>query len=267
MEAIAIVSRKGGVGKTATAHALGAGLRQQGKKVLYIDLDSQANLTYALGADPGDLDGMDLLMKQAATQDVILHTDQGDLIPGSEALAGADTLIQDTGKEYRLKEGLSSVVDMYDYAIIDTPAQLSTLTVNALTASNYAIIPVHAEIYSLQGIGLLNKTIEAVKRYCNKDLYIKGILITRYNPRTIISRDMQSNLQDIAKQLNTCLFNTAIRDCISIREAQACQQDIFTYAPRSNAAIDYADFIHEFTEGGRPTWQRRTSSKTQRSYF
>ena len=246
MEVVAIVNRKGGVGKTATAQALGAGLARKKKKVLYIDLDSQTNLSYGLGADPEGLNSMDVLTGEATAAEAIQHTPQGDVIAGSEALAGADAAIDGTGKEYRLKEAIDGL--QYDYIIIDTPAQLGTLTVNALTAANSVVIPVQAEVYSLQGIGQLSKTIEAVKKYCNRDLYIRGILITRYNGRAVISKDMQSNLKDAAEQLKTKLYSTPIRECVSIKEAQAIQQDIYTYAPRSNAAKDYEAFINEFTE-------------------
>ena len=246
MEVIAIVNRKGGVGKTATAQALGAGLIRKGCSVLYIDLDSQTNLTYGLGADAAGLSSMDVLTGEATAQEAIQHTPQGDVIAGAEALAGADAAIDGTGKEYRLKEALEGL--QYDYCIIDTPAALGTLTVNALTAADSVIIPVQAEVYSLQGIGQLSKTIEAVKKYCNRNLYIRGILITRYNGRAIISRDMQANLEDAAQQLKTRLYSTPIRECVSIKEAQAQQQDIYSYAPRSNAAKDYAAFIEEFTE-------------------
>ena len=248
MEVIAVVNRKGGVGKTATAQALGAGLIRRKKKVLYIDLDSQANLTYGLGASMDGLNSMDVLTEEATAQEAIQTTPQGDVIAGTEALAGADALIDGTGKEYRLKEALNGL--KYDYIIIDTPAQLGTLTVNALTAANSVVIPVQAEVYSLQGIGQLNKTIEAVKKYCNKDLYIRGILITRYNGRAVISKDMQANLQEAANQLNTRLYKTPIRECISIKEAQASQTDIYSYAPRSNAAQDYEAFIKEFLRKG-----------------
>ena len=246
MDIVAIVNRKGGVGKTATAQALGAGLIRKGYRVLYVDLDSQTNLTYGLGASTAGLNSMDVLTGDATAQEAIQHTQQGDVIAGSETLAGADATIKDTGKEYRLKEALEGL--QYDYCIVDTPAALGTLTVNALTAAGSVIIPVQAEIYSLQGIGQLNQSIEAVKKYCNHDLYIRGILITRYNGRAIISRDMQSNLEEAAAQLKTSLYSTPIRECVSIKEAQASQQDIYSYAPRSNAAKDYEAFVEEFME-------------------
>ena len=247
MEVIAIVNRKGGVGKTATAQALGAGLIRRKKKVLYVDLDSQTNLTYGTGASLDGLNSMDVLTGDATAEQAIQKTQQGDIIAGSETLAAADAAIDGTGKEYRLKEAIAEL--KYDYIIIDTPAQLGTLTVNALTAANSVIIPVQAEVYSLQGIGQLNKAIEAVKKYCNPALSIRGILITRYNGRAVISKDMQSNLAEAAEQLKTRLYSTPIRKCVSIKEAQASQTDIYSYAPRSNAAIDYEDFIKEFMKG------------------
>lgn len=248
MKTIAIVNRKGGVGKTATAQALGAGLIRDGYRVLYIDLDSQTNLTYSLQADAGGVGSYEVLTGTATANAAIRHTPQGDLIPGAEALAGADTIITSIGKEYRLRKALDAVKAKYDFIIIDTPAALGTLTVNALTAADSAIIPVQADAYSLQGLSQLCGAIDAVKEYCNPNLTINGILITRYNGRAILSRDIQASLQDVARQLNTRLYCTPIRECISIKEAQAQRQDIFAYAPRSNAAKDYGAFISEFLE-------------------
>lgn len=249
MKTIAVINRKGGVAKTATAQALGAGLRKRGFSVVYVDLDSQTNLTYALGADTDAAGAMELLTGTCTTFDALQQTPQGYVIAGSEALAGADAIITGKGKEYRLRNALEALRGKYAYVIIDTPAALGTLTINALTAADTAIIPVQADEYSLQGIGQLYRAITTVRKYSNHDLKIDGILITRYNGRTILSRDMQSNLQDIAQQLGTRLYSTPIRECISVKEAQALQTDIFSYAPRSNAAKDYDAFVLEFING------------------
>ena len=243
MEIIAIVSRKGGVGKTETARELGAGLMRKGFKVLFIDLDSQCNLSQGLRSSAGD-SSLDVLTGATTAAEAIQHTEQGDIIPAAEALAGADAIISGTGKEYRLKEAVDGL--QYDYIIIDTPAALGTLTVNALTAANSAIVPVQADEDSLQGIAQLNRTIEAVKKYCNHGLYIRGILITRYNGRAVHSRDMRANLEEIAAQLNTRLYSAPIRECVALRESKTAQQNIFEYAPRSNGAHDYEAFINEF---------------------
>lgn len=248
MKTIAIVNRKGGVGKTATAQALGAGLSRRGFKVLYIDLDSQTNLTYSLQANADGISSYEVLTGTATAPAAIQHTPQGDIIPGAETLAAADTVITSVGKEYRLRKALDSIKTKYDYAIVDTPAALGTLTVNALTAADSAIIPVQADAYSLQGLSQLCAVIDAVREYCNHNLSINGILLTRYNGRAILSKDIQTSLQEIARQLSTRLYCTPIRECISIKEAQAQRQDIFAYAPRSNAASDYNAFVNDFLE-------------------
>lgn len=245
-EIIAVVNRRGGVGKTATAHALGAGLTLRGYKVLYIDLDSQCNLSFDIGARTAPLTSMEVLSGTATAEEAIQHTQGVDIIPASPNLAVADTTIDGTGKEYRLREALEPLAGEYDYIVIDTPPALGVLTVNALTACNSAVIPAQAEVHSLQGIGLLYEAIRAVQKYTNPALTIKGILITRYNGRAILSRDMRENLEATAKELGTKVFSVPIRECTAIKEAQAVQQDIYSYAPRSNATADYTALINEF---------------------
>lgn len=248
MEVITVINRKGGVGKTITCQTLGAGLARKGFKVLFVDLDSQTNLSYGLKADLSKPTSMDILKGSGKAGDAIQKTKGGDIIPGSEALAGADIALNETGKEYRLKEALAEVSSNYDYCIIDTPAALGTLTVNALTAADSAIIPVQADIYSLQGIAQLSDIIGKVSKYCNPKLKIDGILLTRFSPRAILSRDIQGNMEKAAEHLKTRLYKVPIREGIVVKECQALQQDIFSYAPKSNAAKDYESFIKEFLE-------------------
>lgn len=250
-EIITIVNRRGGVGKTATAHALGAGLAQRGYKILFVDLDSQCNLTFDVGSGTASLTSMEVLTGTATAEEAILHLKGVDLIPASPSLAVADTVIEGTGREYRLKEALEPILSLYDYVVIDTPPALGILTVNALTASHSAIIPAQAEVHSLQGIALLYETIQAVQKYTNRELTVKGILITRYNGRTILSRDMKENLEATALELGTKVFPVPIRECTAIKEAQAMQTDIFQYAPRSNATADYTAMLDEIEKGNR----------------
>lgn len=249
MKTIAIVNRRGGVGKTATAHAIGAGLALRGYKTLFIDLDSQCNLTYDIGVQKAPLTSMDVLSGTATAEEAIQHTGGGDIIPASPSLAVADTAIEGTGKEHRLREALEPLAGVYDYCIIDTPPALGVLTVNALTASQWAIIPAQAEVHSLQGIGLLYEAIQAVQKYTNPALKVEGILITRYNGRAILSKDMRGNLEETARELGTKVFATPIRECIAIKEAQAMQRDIYSYSPRSNATEDYTALIEELVTG------------------
>lgn len=244
-EIIAIVNRRGGAGKTATAHAVGAGLARRGYRTLFIDLDSQCNLTFDVGAKTAPLTSMEVLSGTATAKEAIQHAPGGDIIPASTSLAVADNTIEGTGKEYRLREALEPLAEEYDYIIIDTPPALGVLTVNALTSSSSAIIPAQAEIHSIQGIGLLYDVIKAVQKYTNPKLTIKGVLITRYNGRAILSRDMKSNLEATAEDLGTRVFSTPIRECTAIKEAQATQRDIYSYAPRSNATADYTALLDE----------------------
>lgn len=242
---ITITNRRGGTGKTVTSHAITAGLFLRGYKPLCIDLDSQTNLTFDMGASSAGVSIMDVLTGEATAQEVIQHTERGDIIPGSPELATADIVFTGKGKEYRLREAIEAVKNDYDFIICDTAPSLGILTVNALTASDSAVITAQAEVHSLQGIGQLNETIKAVQKHTNNSLAIEGILITRYNGRAIISRDMRQNLLEVAQILNTKVFSQPIRECTAIKEAQAMQTDIFTYAPRSNASADYNAFIDE----------------------
>lgn len=245
MKTIAVINQKGGVGKSTTALAIGAGFILKGYKTLYIDLDAQGNLTYTLEASTQGNNILGVLQNPETIQEEIQHTPQGDIIASSQALSGADTLIIETGKEYRLKEALKIIGDKYDYCIIDTPPALGILTINALTACSGIIIPSQADIYSLQGISQLNNTIQTVRKYCNPFLSIMGIVLTRFNARSIIRREISEMLEQTAQQLHTKLYKTRIRECTALVEAQATRQNIFKYANKSNGAADYMSLVHE----------------------
>lgn len=245
MKTLAIINQKGGVGKSTTALAIGEALILKGYKVLFVDLDAQGNLSYTLGADLTQHNVLRALQRPDTAEQEIQHTSRADIISSSSALTGADTLFTEVGKEYKLKEALESLSTNYDYCIIDTPPALSILTVNALVASNAVVIPAQADIYSLQGISQLNNTIQTVKKYCNPSLQILGIVLTRYSGRAIISREVAEMIEGTAGQLGTKLFNTKVRECTALKEAQAMKQSIFDYAPRSNASADYLALIEE----------------------
>ena len=244
-KAIAVINQKGGVGKSTTALAIGAGLSLKGYSVLFIDLDAQGNLSYTLGADTQGYNAMGVLERPETAKEEIQHTPQGDIIASSPKLAGADKLLEETGKEYRFKEALESLQGAYDFIIVDTPPALGILTINALTACTGAIIPAQADIYSLQGIAQLNSTIETVKKYCNPSLSIMGIVITRFNGRSIIRREVAEMLEQTAEQLHTKLFKARIRECTALVEAQATKQSIYKYSPKSNATADYKALVNE----------------------
>lgn len=243
MRKIAIINQKGGVGKSTTAAAIGVGLKRAGYSVLFVDLDAQGNLSFSLGADAQGYNAMGVLLRPETIADNVQHTPQGDILASSPALAGADAVITQTGKEYRLKEALAHVQDKYDFCIVDTPPALGILTVNALTACDGAIVPAQADIFSLQGIIQLYDTLQTVRKYCNPALRLLGIVLTRYNARAVLSRDVAGLIEQTAAHVETSLYRAAIRECTALKEAQAMKQSIFEYAPRSNAAQDYSELV------------------------
>lgn len=245
MKTITIVNQKGGVGKTTTALALSAGLRLRGYKVLCIDLDPQRNMSYTHGAMNSAVTVLDVLTGGKSADDAITETALGDLIPSSALLSSIDKRLTGDRQEYRLRDALETMQGNYDYIVIDTPPALGTLSVNALTASDTAIITAQADVFSLQGIGDLVETMRAVQAYTNPGLSVAGILLTRHNNRANLSKDVTDMIKQTADQMGTKAFNTAIRECIALKEAQAYQSDIFTYAPKSNAAEDYTAVLDE----------------------
>ncbi|MCI6530279.1 MAG: ParA family protein [Mesosutterella sp.] len=242
---LAVANQKGGVGKTATTHALAAGLAARGERVLAVDLDPQGNLSYSLGlsAGPG---AMALLQKSAAASEVIQSSALGlDAIGSSPDLSSADIAIAETGKEYRLKEALAPLARKYSWILIDTPPALGVLSVNALTAASKVLIVAQPDIYSLHGIERLADTVATVRRYCNPKLRIAGIALTRFNRRLILAQQASQAIEAQARELGTRLLSARIRECSAVKEAQAMKRDIFSYAPRSNAAKDYQALLDE----------------------
>lgn len=245
---ICVANQKGGIGKSTTAQALTAGLLMKGHRTLLIDLDAQGNTTYTTRTNNTIYTSYELLTGKSTAIETIIKTEQGDFISSGNGLSKLDLELNTIGKEYKLKEALEPVKKNYDFIILDTPPALGILTVNALTASDSLIIPAQADIYSLQGIGQLIETVNVVRQYCNPDLIINGILLTRHNKRAILSQDMTEMIEDTADQLNTFVYKTMIREGIAVKEAQANRQDLFSYALKSNAAQDYLSFIDELLE-------------------
>jgi len=246
-EIIAIINQKGGVGKSTTALSLGRAFILKGFKVLFVDLDAQRNLSHTMRADAAaaNLTSYEVLTGSAKASEAIRNPSPGDLIAGSPSLSAADSVIVETGREYRLKKALGEIKSNYDYVIIDTPPALGILTINALTACTGVIIPAQADTYSVTGIDRFYKTISAVREYTNPDLKIMGILITRYNSRIIVSREIADSIDAKARKLGTKLYGTKIRESAAVRESQLMLTDIFDYAPASNAALDYMQIAEE----------------------
>ncbi|MDL2229532.1 ParA family protein [Treponema sp. OttesenSCG-928-L16] len=241
-----ITNQKGGVGKSSTALALGYALTHIKARALVIDLDPQGNVSYSLNADHQIGSIYDVLIGEKQITDVIQKNGPVHCVRADPSLAGADTVLTKTGKEYRLKEALVEIYSNYDFIIIDTPPTLGILTINALAACNDIIIPSQADMYSLQGISQLQQTIEVIKKYCNSTLKVLGILITRFNPRIVLNREIVTAIEELAIKFETKVFNTRIRESVVIRESQAEQADLFTYIGKGNAVIDYIDFTGEY---------------------
>jgi len=239
------VLQKGGTGKSSTAHALSAGLRARGFNVLTVDADPQCNISHTMRADIAGKGLFDALNCEPIA-DIIQRTSRGDILSSSQRLVGADKLFADINSEYLLADALAPIKDNYDYILIDCPPQLGVLTINALVAATDLVIPTTADLYALQGLALLMSNVEKVKVRANPQLRIDGILLTKYSNRSVLSRDLKEELEAQAAAMRTRLYKTVIREGIAIREAQARRMSIFEYAPASNPAKDYNDFIDEY---------------------
>lgn len=248
---ISVINQKGGVGKTTTAAAVAAGLEERGAKSLLVDLDAQCNLSYTVGADTSGATVLGVLLKEVSAADAIQrnedenHLYSVDIIAGSKSLAGADRFITETGKEYRLKEALDTIADRYEYIIIDTPPALGILTVNALTASDSVIIPIQADVFSLNGVSQLMETMEPVKKYCNPKLTVEGLLLTRFSSRSVLSKEIAEMAADMAEKMGTKLFKAKIREAVAVREAQISRQTLNDYAPGAKVTLDYKELVWE----------------------
>lgn len=252
MRTITLSNQKGGVAKTTTTGALASGLAKKGYRVIAVDLDPQCNLSLGAGADVLNMTRTlyDVFKGIATMIDLIQGTPLGfDLITGGLSLAGADMDFTQTGREYMLKEALESLGKAYDFCIIDTPPTLGILTVNALTASDGVIIPLTADLYAIQGLSQLNLLIDRVRRYSNRALKIYGLLITKHDERTNVSRALLDQINEVAERLDTKVFSRPIRNSVAVRESQVLKSDLFTEAPKANATLDYQAFIDELLKG------------------
>lgn len=247
----AIANQKGGVSKTTTATAVAGGLRLKGYSVLLIDTDPQCNASDTYKAKIQETTTLyDLLVNNENVEEAIQHTEDGDIIASDPLLSQAENALTKIGKEHLLRKAITPIIKDYDYIIIDTPPTLGILLVNALTVADEVIVPVTADRYSLQGLSQLRDTISAAQEYTNPNLKVAGLLLSKYNSRTNLSREVSESMPEIAKQLGTKIFNTHIRESTAAKEAQAIRCSLYEYALKSTTAIDYLTFIDEIIEGG-----------------
>lgn len=246
MEIISITNQKGGVSKTTTAQSLAIGLALRKYKVLLIDADPQSNLSYTFKVLNQGLNLYDLLKGTCTIQQAITKTEYVDIIAGSLELVSADKTFTGAFDLYLLKNQLDLIKNNYDYVIIDTSLTLGILTLNAFVSSDSVIIPMTPDVYSIQGTLNIKNQIDLITaNTTNKKLYIKGLLLTKYNDRTLLNRELKETIDRATTILNTKLFNTAIRESVAVRESQAKNSSVLIDYPSNNASIDYQALINE----------------------
>lgn len=240
---ISIALQKGGVGKSTTAQALASTLGYRHKKVLLIDMDSQGNTTYSSGEDNPEHTVFDVLGEDCRADEALIHCKYYDLLAADTYLTNIE--MSENVEATLLKDALEPIRDDYDVIIIDTPPALGNLSFNSLVASDYVVIPTDPRPFALQGIGKLHETIRSIKTNLNPSIKVAGILLVKYHDRTILNRDIKTMAEDYAKQMDTLVFDTAIREGIAVAEAQTVQQPLIDYAKRSKPNIDYESFTTE----------------------
>lgn len=243
MEVIAFISRKGGGGKTTSALCIADQLRRRGRSVLIIDLDAKRNASKAMGADLSQTNVVNLF-DGASLGEVVQHTSNGDIVPGSIYLNAADAVLTNN---HELKKALQRGGNQYDFILIDCPDAPGRLTANAITAANSVLITFKAEPFHYDGIDDLNATIEQAHE-TNKDLIVRGILVTAYDGR---SNEAKRNLDAFrikAAEMGTTVIEPPIRATSKVYEAQGRRVNLSDYAPKSTAAQDYKIIVDKLLE-------------------
>lgn len=259
---IAIANQKGGVGKTTTAFNLAACLAQEGKKVLVVDVDPQANATSGLGIDPSTVEAtiFECIVDGYPAEGAVIHAGMEglDLIPSRIDVVGAEVeLMKRQRREFALAQILAPVKDSYDYLLIDCSPSLGAITVAALTAADSVIIPVQAEYFAIEGVAQLLNTIRIVKSRTRPDLEIEGFLLTMYDARLRLANQIYEELKGHFGQM---VFSTVIPRNIKLSESPSHGLPVILYDPDSRGAIAYIQLARELIARGR----RRKNQKTEK---
>ena len=245
---IAMCNQKGGVGKTTSTINLGAALAEYGRRVLLVDLDPQGALSAGLGVPHYELAHTvhNLLVEpRVGIDDVLIHTrvTDLDLIPSNIDLSAAEIqLVNEVGREQTLGRVLRPILDRYDYVLIDCQPSLGLLTVNALACSDGVIIPTECEFFSLRGLALLTDTVDKVRDRLNPKLTISGILVTRFDTRTVNAREVMAR---VLERFGSLVFDTVITRTVRFPETSVAGEPITTWAPKSGGAQAYRALARE----------------------
>ena len=249
---MAIINQKGGVGKSTTAINLSAALGELGKQVLLVDLDPQGNSSSGLGIEKSQVHNCvyDVLLNDVAIEDVIIpDVGEGlDLVPATINLAGAEVeLVSEMARENRLKDAVGSLRGKYDYVFFDCPPSLGLLTVNALVAADKLLIPIQFEFYALEGVTKLLDSMKRVKTRLNPTLDIFGVLLTMYDGRTTLSRQV---VEEVRSYFGKTVFTTLIPRTVKLSEAPSFGQPITQYDPSGKGAQSYVNLAKEVVQRG-----------------
>lgn len=236
---IAVANQKGGVAKTTTVQSLGSAFAELGRKVLLVDLDPQACLTYATGVDSDGLGSSihDVMLGRTTAAKVIIEAGDVDLLPSTIDLAGAEIhLLTRTGREYVLSKALKPVVSSYDLVLIDCPPSLGILTINGLTAVREVLIPLQPETLSHRGVGQLLETISDVRSFTNSKIRVLGAVATMFDSRTRLAREV---VEDLPQRYGINVLDPPIPKTVRVAEAPARGMSVLQHARRSKASEAY----------------------------
>jgi chromosome partitioning protein len=245
---VAMCNQKGGVGKTTSTINLGAALAEYGRRVLLVDMDPQGALSAGLGVPHYELDKTIhnvLVEPRVSIDDVLLSTrvKHMDLVPSNIDLSAAEIqLVNEVGREQTLGRALHPVLDRYDYVLIDCQPSLGLLTVNGLACSDGVVIPTECEYFSLRGLALLTDTVDKVRDRLNPKLEISGILLTRYDPRTVNAREVMAR---VVERFGDLVFDTVVTRTVRFPETSVAGEPITTWAPKSAGAVAYRALARE----------------------
>jgi len=258
---IAFTNQKGGVGKTTTCASVCGCLAEMGKSVLAVDIDPQGNLSFSLGADVtiGNYTMHNALKHEVGIYDVIQHTEICDVAPANISLSACELELTAVGREQILKEQIETIASDYDYILIDTPPALSVLTINAYVAADWLVIPIIPEILPLQGFAQLKETYFAIRKYYNKMLEVRGILLNKYNPRLVLTKEVEELANIIAEQLDTDVFEQKISTSVAIAESPAHGKTITGYAPHSKSSREFFNLTYEILGLENPQNEKKKS--------